>query len=35
MNNKEHPDTVSYGVYEQVAWERSLTDIILSNLLQL
>lgn len=26
MNNKEHPDTVSYGVYEQVAWERSLAE---------
>lgn len=26
MNNKEHPDTVSYGVYEQVAWERDLVE---------
>jgi hypothetical protein len=26
MNNKKHPDTVSYGVYEQVAWERDLVE---------
>lgn len=26
MNNKEHPDTVLYGVYEQVAWERSIAE---------
>ena len=32
MNNKEHPDTVSYEVYEQVAWERSLAEEQLSTL---
>ena len=32
MNNKEHPDIVSYGVYEQVAWERSLAEEQLSTL---
>lgn len=32
MNNKEHPDTVSYGVYEQVAWERSLAEEQLNTL---
>lgn len=32
MNNKEHPDTVSYGVYEQVAWERDLVEDQLNTL---
>lgn len=32
MNNQEHPDTVSYGVYEQVAWERSLAEEQLNTL---
>lgn len=32
MNNKEHPDTVLYGVYEQVAWERKLAEAQLSIL---
>lgn len=32
MNNKKHPDTVSYGVYEQVAWERDLVEDQLSTL---
>lgn len=32
MNNKKHPDTVSYGVYEQVAWERDLVEDQLNTL---
>lgn len=32
MNNKEHPDTVFYGVYKQVAWERSLAEEQLNTL---
>ena len=32
MTNKEHPDTVSYGVYEQVAWERDLVEDQLNTL---
>lgn len=32
MNNKEHPDTVLYDVYVQVAWERSLAEDQLNTL---
>ena len=32
MNNKEHPDTVSYEAYEQVTWERNLVQDQLNTL---